>query len=81
MAHSDALPRSTGDLLCTFPGSSGKGPTLHSLPHIPEHPASKEMPAVIGACFCSVPSLLADCITYTDTRAMGNLLPKTFLFK
>lgn len=30
VAHGAALPRSTRDLLCTFPGSSGKGPTLHS---------------------------------------------------
>lgn len=51
----DALPRSTGDLLCMFPASSGKGPTLNSLPDVPEHAASKEMPAALVACRCCAP--------------------------
>lgn len=61
VAHGDSLPRSTGDLLW----EQQERPTLHSLPHIPENAASKEMPAAFVACCCSVPSLLADCITYT----------------
>lgn len=75
----DALPRSTGDLLCMFPGSSGKGPTEFSAR------CSRARSFQGNACsprgvslLC--PSLSTVCITYTYTRAVGNL-PKTFWFK
>lgn len=61
-------------------GAAGRGPVLRSVRYR----------QLVGKCLrpawsvtpgCRIPSLSTDCITYTYTRAAGNLPPATFWFK